>query len=184
GGVVASRPPSVPAPSLHLPETAPEIELEGAGQLAPAPESPQSDASASASLPEETATQETTKNLEKTYVLDVEGMMCAGCVSTVEKTLAQSEGVVSQSVNLVTEMAAIACDPKVNPAAIAQTLTDAGYPSTLRQSEDSAGLSAETDWLARQQAAQTAQKNQVAIALLLLALSTLGHLQHFGLRPD
>ncbi|MEO1634082.1 MAG: heavy metal translocating P-type ATPase [Cyanobacteria bacterium J06631_9] len=162
-------------------------------QLAPAPEPPSPDASSDsleisresdASAPEKNSEKTSGKNSEKTYVLDVEGMMCAACVSTVEKTLAQCEGVVSQSVNLVTEMAAIACEPTVNPDAIAQALTDAGYPSTLRQSEDSAGLSAETDWLARQQAAQTAQKNQVAIALLLLALSTLGHLQHFGLRPD
>ena len=114
----------------------------------------------------------------QTAVLDVEGMMCAGCVSTVEKKLSQCEGVVAATVNLVTEVAAVEYAASANPQAIAQTLTDAGYPSTLRKEEDTNELNAETEWLARKESEQQKQRQQLAIASGLLVLSTIGHLQH------
>lgn len=118
----------------------------------------------------------------ETVVLDVAGMMCAGCVSTVEKKLAQCDGVVSATVNLVTEVAAIAYVADADPKAIAETLTAAGYPSTIRVSQESqrGPLAAEADWLARKEQAQKDQGKQLAIASCLLGLSTLGHLQHFS----
>lgn len=117
----------------------------------------------------------------QTVVLDVQGMMCAGCVSTVEKKLAQCEGVASATVNLVTEVAAVACLPEVEPEVIAQALTDAGYPSKVRSAEDSNNpLAAESDWLARKEAAQKDQSQQLVTALVLLVLSTIGHIEHFG----
>ena len=119
----------------------------------------------------------------ETIVLDIEGMMCAGCVGTVEKKLAQCEGVVRAQVNLVTEIAAVDYVPTTDPQAIAQALSDAGYPSEVRQSNDSAGstgLQAETDWLERKEAEQKDQANQIAIAGTLLLLSPLGHLQHLS----
>ena len=116
----------------------------------------------------------------ETIVLDVEGMMCAACVSAVEKKLAQCEGVATATVNLVTEVAAVSCRPEADPQALAQTLTDAGYPSKIRESEGSDPLAAEADWLARQQQSQQNQMSQLAIASILLVLSTVGHLQHFS----
>lgn len=124
--------------------------------------------------------QPKSKEALETIVLDVEGMMCAACVSTVEKKLAQCEGVATATVNLVTEVAAVSCRPEADPQALAQTLTDAGYPSKIRESEGSDPLAAEADWLSRQQQSQKNQMSQVAIASILLVLSTIGHLQHFS----
>lgn len=116
----------------------------------------------------------------QTVVLDVQGMMCAGCVSTVENKLARCEGVVNARVNLVTEVAAVDCHLETDAQAIAQALTSAGYPSKVRRQSGQVPLLAERDWLERKQQAQKDQGRQLAIALLLLALSTLGHLQHFS----
>ena len=107
-------------------------------------------------------------------------MMCAGCVSTVEKKLAQCEGVAAATVNLVTEVAAVDCTATANPEAIAQFLTEAGYPSKIRSADSSSPLAAEADWLARKEQAQKDQKRQVTVALVLLILSTIGHLEHFS----
>ena len=118
------------------------------------------------------------KPATQTAVLDVEGMMCAGCVSTVEKKLSQCEGVIAATVNLVTEVAAIEYAAKTDPQAIAQTLTDAGYPSKIRDQQSAHALSAETDWLARKEEEQKNQSQQLIVAIGLLVLSILGHLQH------
>ncbi|MEO1620354.1 MAG: heavy metal translocating P-type ATPase [Cyanobacteria bacterium J06632_3] len=119
-----------------------------------------------------------------TWVLDVEGMMCAGCVSTVEKKLTQCDGVLSATVNLVTEVAAVDCDANADPDNIAQILTQAGYPSTPRQAQQQSGLEAEADWLAKQNAAQQNQQAKLAIAVTLLIFSTLGHLQHLNITSN
>lgn len=126
------------------------------------------------------ADQSADQNPTETVVLDVEGMMCAGCVSTVEKKLAQCDGVVTATVNLVTEVAAVECRSTADPQAIAQTLTAAGYPSQIRPAHGQSALAAETDWLERKQQAQKDQASQLATALLLLGLSAIGHLQHLG----
>ncbi|MFK8185924.1 MAG: heavy metal translocating P-type ATPase [Phormidesmis sp.] len=115
----------------------------------------------------------------QTMVLDVEGMMCAGCVSTVEKKLAQCDGVTRAMVNLVTEVAAVEYAPEADPDAIAQTLTAAGYPSKIRSAADTEPLAAESDWLLRKEEAQKNQTRQLVTASVLLVLSTLGHLEHF-----
>ncbi len=115
----------------------------------------------------------------KTIVLDVQGMMCAGCVSTVEKKLAQCEGVTNATVNLVTEVAAVTCLPQTDPQALAQTLTDAGFPAQPRAPERDGVLAGEADWLYRQQQAQRDQLAQLSVASLLLVLSITGHLEHF-----
>ncbi|MEO1386037.1 MAG: heavy metal translocating P-type ATPase [Cyanobacteria bacterium J06634_6] len=140
-------------------------------QLAPAPTNPKNNRSDPSVI-------------GQTVVLDVEGMMCASCVNTVEKKLAQCEGVVEATVNLVTEVAAVTCTPEVNAQAIAHTLSQAGYPSKVRQQANDtgpAGLNAEMDWLARKEAEQTHQTRQLAIATTLLFFSTLGHLQHLSI---
>ena len=117
--------------------------------------------------------------LSETVVLDVAGMMCAGCVSTVEKKLDQCEGVTSATVNLVTEVAAVECTPQTDPQSLAAALTAAGYPSKIRSGDKQSPLAAEIDWLARKEQAQKDQISQLAIAAILLVLSTIGHLQHF-----
>ncbi len=147
-------------------------------QLAPSPSEPINKATPAhaSDTPASTAPADT-----QAIVFDVTGMMCAGCVSTVEKKLTQCDGVLSATVNLVTEVAAVSCTGEVDGETLAQILTDAGYPSKLRQSEDDLGLSAEADWLAKQEQAQQNQTSQLAIASVLLILSILGHLQHLNL---
>ncbi|PSN17227.1 heavy metal translocating P-type ATPase, partial [filamentous cyanobacterium CCP5] len=110
-------------------------------------------------------------------MLNVGGMKCAGCVRSVEKQLTAHEGVQSATVNLVTEVAVVKVDPEVAATDLAQTLTDGGFPSQPRESGDSGGLA---DWVERKQQEQTFQQRRFAIALGLLALSTIGHLKHFG----
>lgn len=106
-------------------------------------------------------------------VLNVDGMMCAGCAQAVETELLQCDGVAMATVNLVTKAAAVKyAAGQVEPEQLAAVLTEAGFPSQLRQGE-TAG-----NWAEQQAAEQQGQGWRVAIALTLLALSILGHLNH------
>ncbi len=118
--------------------------------------------------------------------------MCAGCTSTVEKKLLQCKGVQSATVNLITEVAAVDHSPIADLSAIADALTDAGYPSHLRQdsgsnsgsssnSPTSQDLQSKSDWAARKEDEQRGQTGQLVVAGVLLLLSTLGHLQHLNI---
>ncbi|MGC1217439.1 MAG: heavy metal translocating P-type ATPase [Phormidesmis sp.] len=166
-------------------------------QLAPSSQPTQS-ASVTQSVSATESSQSVTAT--ETAVFEVEGMMCAGCVSTVEKKLLQCEGVQRAAVNLITEVAAVDYAPGADLSAIADALTVAGYPSHLRQNSDSGSrsgsdsggdsgggpsasqdLQSKFDWVARKEEEQQGQTKQIAIAGLLLLLSTLGHLQHLNI---
>lgn len=112
--------------------------------------------------------------------LDVGGMKCAGCVKAVENELCQHPGVLSATVNLVTEMAIVECGEEVDPQAIAARLTEAGFPSQPHQDLDTETGDRANDWEERQQQERQTQLRQMAIAGVLLVLSALGHLDHFG----
>ncbi len=131
------------------------------------------------SVPDKVAPAVPLSSPTRSLVLDVGGMKCAGCVRAVEKQLQACEGVLSATVNLVTEVAVVEtiADGAVDPTLLSDRLTQAGFPAQLRNhSEDAdAGLA---DWLARKQQENRVQAGRLAIALLLLALSTLGHLRH------
>ncbi|MCY6494166.1 heavy metal translocating P-type ATPase [Leptolyngbya sp. GGD] len=109
----------------------------------------------------------------ETVTIDITGMKCAGCVRAVEKQLIQQPGVKSATVNLVTELATVECDRSVDPDHLAATLTEAGFPSQPRTSEDSTRAE---DLAARRQLEQKQQTTNLAIAILLLIFSTIGHL--------
>ncbi|MEB3267260.1 MAG: cation-translocating P-type ATPase, partial [Leptolyngbya sp.] len=120
----------------------------------------------------------------QSLVLDVGGMKCAGCVRAVETQLTAVAGVTAATVNLVTEVAVveIAVDRAPEADALATTLADrltaAGFPSQPRaQAGHGVGL---TDWVERKRQENRDQLRQLAIAGVLLALSTLGHLKHLG----
>ncbi|MEO1299751.1 MAG: heavy metal translocating P-type ATPase, partial [Cyanobacteria bacterium J06636_16] len=120
----------------------------------------------------------------QSFVLDVGGMKCAGCVRAVEKQLTACDGVITATVNLVTEVAVVeaSAEPKIDPSVLINRLTQSGFPSQLRAADKgdrspNAGL---TNWLERKEQEKRDQLWRLAIALLLLALSTLGHLKHFG----
>jgi P-type Cu2+ transporter len=114
-----------------------------------------------------------------TYTLDVGGMKCGGCVRSVEKHLTQQSGVISATVNLVTEVAMVECQPgAVDPDTLAQSLTESGFPaqSRHRDVEPKEGVS-----LADRQRLDTRrQLSRATIAILLLVLSAIGHMEHFG----
>lgn len=117
----------------------------------------------------------------ETITLEVSGMMCAGCVKTVESQLAQQPGVISASVNLVTERATVECEPGIDPANLAEKLTEAGFPSQPRyadaQVEAHSGLS---DLSERRRLEAQQQTRRLAIAICLLVLSTIGHLNQLA----
>lgn len=133
--------------------------------------------------PKSVAAQPVTLSLE-TLMLDVTGMKCAGCVKVVEDQLRQHPEVRSACVNLVTEVATVECPPgRVDPAQLAQQLTEAGFPTQPRYAADEIGADALSQKLAslaeRRQAEARQQRQRLAIAVLLLLLSSLGHLSQW-----
>lgn len=103
-------------------------------------------------------------------------MKCAGCVRAVEQSLLQSAGVIAASVNLATEVATVDYQPQITqPTTLAETVTTAGFPAQWRSPTAAPTFDLEAQ---RQQAAQQ-QFQRLMIALLLLALSAIGHLQQW-----
>jgi len=67
-------------------------------------------------------------NAQTTITLPVQGMMCASCVSHVQKALGEVAGVTDASVNLATEQATVHFQPGlVRLDALADAVRDAGY---------------------------------------------------------
>lgn len=120
----------------------------------------------------------------ETFTLDVGGMKCAGCVKAIETQLMQQTGVVSATVNLVTEVALVKCESgSIHPDALAEALTEIGFPSQPRPSKNTAKSIDSPPILSpaeRQQQATQQQLQQATIAAILLTVSTVGHLDHFG----
>ncbi len=111
----------------------------------------------------------------KKITLDITGMKCGGCVKTVEKQLAQHPGAIASCVNLVTEVAVVECQTSVEPQELAARLTAAGFPTKPR---DTTTIDIETieNFSERQQQENRSALKQLLLALLLLILSSLGHL--------
>ncbi|MEX2336018.1 MAG: heavy metal-associated domain-containing protein [Fulvivirga sp.] len=64
----------------------------------------------------------------KRKTFDVNGMTCASCASTVQKTLARLEGVTSAEVDLEDSSAAVVYDPAiVTPEEMQKAVEHAGY---------------------------------------------------------
>jgi len=64
----------------------------------------------------------------KKITLPIEGMHCAGCVQSVEKSLKQTPGVLSANVNLTTEKAFVEYDPQqVDISALNKAVESAGF---------------------------------------------------------
>ncbi|SKB15079.1 putative copper-transporting ATPase SynA [Planktothrix sp. PCC 11201] len=127
-------------------------------------------------LTEETLTPPPTEMI----ILDVSGMQCAGCVKAVERQLLQQSGVISVSVNLATEVARVECVAnQINPENLAEILTNSGFPSQLRNLTSSATdkLKALQD---RHRQDMGKQIQRIVTCGLLLLLSSIGHLHHFG----
>jgi P-type Cu2+ transporter len=104
-------------------------------------------------------------------ILHVQGMKCAGCVQAVEKALGQKQGVVSASVNLVTEKATIAYQAEaISARGLAIALTELGFPTQVESPQPS--KTQEPD----PQIAIVQRLWQIGLAIVLVALSLIGHL--------
>jgi P-type Cu2+ transporter len=115
---------------------------------------------------------------QDTVILDIMGLKCGGCVRNAEGKIRDYPGVREVSVNLVTELATVDCDPVMNREGLAQMLTAAGFPAVVRSSDEEDG--ADPFESARLTERQT-QQRQLLIALGLLVLSSASHLAHqFG----
>jgi Cu2+-exporting ATPase len=115
--------------------------------------------------------QQTIEAKTQETILLVQGMKCAGCVQAVEKVLGQKTGVVSASVNLVTEKATVIYQPEqTSPNGLAIALTDLGFPTQVdipnRLPEPSGDP---LEGIQR-------QLWQIGLATVLVALSLIGHL--------
>jgi Cu2+-exporting ATPase len=119
-----------------------------------------------------------------TATFDVGGMKCAGCVMAVERQLAQTPGVDSACVNLVTEVAVVKyLTAAVQPENLAEKLTAVGFPAQLRVPASEA-LSNNTPTVAqRRQQERQQQLQQLIFAAILLIFSGLGHLDRLGAPP-
>jgi len=110
--------------------------------------------------------------------LEISGMHCAGCASSVETALRQVPGVAEASVNLATERATVARDtahPSLDAAALIQAVRAAGYQAQL--SEPQVGRA--DDRRARRTAELGRQRRRIYVGLILgvpvLALHFAGH---------
>jgi len=117
----------------------------------------------------------------KKITLDVGGMKCAGCVKTVERQLIEHPGVKSACVNLATEVAVVESETgAVDPDALAKRLTDAGFPTQPRQTGNKilGDKQDDEDPAKRQRREMRSSLRQLAIAIILLLLSGIGHFGH------
>jgi Cu2+-exporting ATPase len=119
-------------------------------------------------------------------ILDVTGMKCAGCVRAVENELKQCQGVATATVNLAIEVATVEYESgALQPSTLATTLTEAGFPSQLRLSDstlDPADPQSgdRLDFQAQRQMESQRQLWRLAMAIALLLLSGIGHLDQLG----
>ncbi len=112
---------------------------------------------------------------------DVEGMQCAGCVSTVEKQLTQFPGVYNACVNLATGVAVVDSEELTIADALAEKLTAAGFPSKPRKppgETDSAQALKEAEEKKRQEMQEA--RRQLIVSVLLLVFSAIGHLSNIS----
>lgn len=87
---------------------------------------------------------------ETTHRLSISGMTCASCKGRVERALEGLPGVLSASVNLATETASVrVLDGAISADALAQTVSDVGYPAKPVQYETPTETPSEIDPLRR-----------------------------------
>lgn len=87
---------------------------------------------------------------ETTHRLSISGMTCASCTGRVERALEGLPGVLSANVNLATETASVrVLDGAISADALAQTVSDVGYPAKPVQDETPTETPSEIDPLRR-----------------------------------
>jgi Cu+-exporting ATPase len=83
---------------------------------------------------------------ERKQILQIEGMHCAGCVASVERSLAKLDGVREASVNLATESAVVRYDPEtVDMALLRRAVEAAGYQALENRTREQEGVGSELE---------------------------------------
>ncbi len=109
--------------------------------------------------------------------LAVRGMHCASCVERVERALLMVDGVVSATVNLVTERAAVVASATTAVSALSQAIREAGYEVI-----DDGGSSAAPDYELEARAREVRTLGRKLLVGALLSVPILwGSLPHMGL---
>lgn len=73
----------------------------------------------------------------QTFSFDVTGMTCGGCSGSVQRALAQIDGVSQAEVTLRPGLATVLADPdRVTAAHIEAVITRLGYPAHARPTSD------------------------------------------------
>ncbi|WP_170575849.1 heavy metal translocating P-type ATPase [Ruegeria atlantica] len=107
--------------------------------------------------------------------LNIGGMNCASCVSKIERALAADPSVVEAQVNLASESALVSyVDGAIDPQALAQLCTDAGYPA--RVTDATADTSAERAKTKEAAALTRATMLAAVLALPVFVLEMGGHM--------
>jgi Cu2+-exporting ATPase len=120
----------------------------------------------------------------ETITLDVGGMMCAGCVSAVTRKLKQQIGVQDAVVNLITEVATVTALPTLTAEVLTTALTQAGFPTTARSHQIGQRRTDQLAALTQRRTEQASkQRQRLTIALILVLVSSAGHLGHTVGRP-
>ncbi len=115
------------------------------------------------------------QNREKslnTLQLQVLGMRCAGCVSAVEKRLLTCPGVVSASVNLLTEKARIVWDQAVERQSVIESMVKVLAAIGFEASE----ISLNTKLINHSRTEAKSWNQGIWVALALISLAVVGHL--------
>jgi len=113
----------------------------------------------------------------------VKGMKCAGCVSAVERRLLACEGVRAANINLITERAAIAYDPKICRdlvlADVTKAIAQIGFTVETIQRNKLSHTLQETA-----QKTSTSIRIQLLLAIGLIGLAIFGHLGSMTILSD
>jgi len=76
----------------------------------------------------------------KNLTLPVQGMHCASCVNTIERSLKKVNGVQAAAVNLAAERATVTFDPALaKPADLVAAIAKAGYQAPVEKATLSRG---------------------------------------------
>lgn len=133
-----------------------------------------------------TRSEEQNCNESTSFLLDVSGMMCGGCVSRVKSVLSADDRVESVVVNMLTETAAVKLNPRTHyPAnveeSLARRLTECGFPTKRRRVSGMGVAENVKNWkeMAKKKEELLAKsRNRVAFAWTLVALCCGSHASH------
>ncbi|WP_457559479.1 heavy metal translocating P-type ATPase [Candidatus Harpocratesius sp.] len=87
-----------------------------------------------------------TKIETKKEIIPIEGMTCASCAQTIERSLLKTTGIIESSVNLATEKATVTFNPElITYDKIIQTINNTGYKAIIQKSEKTTSESSKYD---------------------------------------